>query len=384
MKHMFTFFEDFTEGADFYQNNESLWLIFTEQKKWVFELTKDGTLWYNYYFFDKIFSFASLGLIENQNYITQWVESVIRDRVSDTREWADDLDLFVEHAIQNGVKRTDGCQIGTSTSIEDAIQNGVKQTHLGGKDRKIDEIKDIIENGVKETTPGGYLGSVEMKGRIVHQFESPKQNNEVEDTIQNGVKHTEYGDWLDGDDRFNDIIKNGVKHTGGLRFNQLQFIEDAIQNGVKETKMEEHHRLREVVRTVKDGVKETNPHFLEILNPINFEPVIKEMKRMNEVNIVFDKGIKEVKELPDKSGELRGYGDYYYRQVDRTKPHTKYVDDVITNGIKKTKPMDEWVNTDRILDGVIRDGIKETWGYEKQSQMIVNEVIKNGTKENPS
>jgi hypothetical protein len=144
--------------------------------------------------------------------------------------------------------------------------------------------------------------------------------------------------------------------------------------------MEEHHRLREVVKTVKDGVKETNPHFLEILNPINFEPVIKEMKRMNEVNIVLDKGIKEVKELPDKSGELRGYGDYYYRQEDRTKSHTKYVDDVITNGIKKTKPMDEWVNTDRILDGVIRDGVKETWGYERQPQIRVNEVINGGIK----
>jgi len=257
---MSTFFEDFTEGADFYQNNGSLWLIFTEQKKWVFELTKDGTLWYNYYFFDKIFSFASLGLIENQNYITQWVEIIIRDRVFDTREWADDLDLFVENAIQNGVK----------------------QTHLGGKDRKIDEIKDIIENGVKETTPGGYLGSVEMKGRIVHQFESPKQNNEVEDTIQNGVKHTEYGDWLDGDDRFNDIIKNGVKLTN----------------------MEEHHRLREVVRTLKDGVKETN-----------------------------------------------------WRCVD---------------------------NHPTFVDSVIESGVNETWGYTQQPQNRINEVIKNGTKENPS
>jgi hypothetical protein len=177
-----------------------------------------------------------------------------------------------------------------------------------------------------------------------------------------------------------DTIQNGVKETTWTALPRHRSVEDTIQNGVKETKMEEHHRLREVVKTVKDGVKETNPHFLEILNPINFEPVIKEMKRMNEVNIVLDKGIKEVKELPDKSGELRGYGDYYYRQEDRTKSHTKYVDDVITNGIKKTKPMDEWVNTDRILDGVIRDGVKETWGYERQPQIRVNEVINGGIK----
>jgi hypothetical protein len=209
----------------------------------------------------------------------------------------------------------------------------VKRTELGGKDRKIDEIKDIVENGVKETkmeehhrlrevvqtvkngiketTPGGYLGSVEMKGKTVHQFEHSKQDNDFEDVVQNGIK-------------------------------------------------------------------ETNPHFLEILNPINFEPAIKEMKRMNEVNIVLDEGIKEVKELPDKSGELRGYGDYYHRQEDRTKPHTQYVDDVLLDGIKETKYCE--LHSLMRADHIIRDGVKETWGYEKQPQVRVNEVINKGEK----
>jgi hypothetical protein len=309
---IFKIFDTQVKDADVYYNNGSTWLIFTNKKKWVFELTKEGTLWYNYYFFKNFFELLSLDVIENQNYITEWVEY-------------------------------------------------------------------IIQNGVKETTPSGYLGSIEMKGKIVYQFESPKQNNEVEDTIQNGVRETGCR-VCNAKEHVEDTIQNGVKETTWTALPRHRSVEDTIQNGVKETKMEEHHRLREVVKTVKDGVKETNPHFLEILNPINFEPVIKEMKRMNEVNIVLDKGIKEVKELPDKSGELRGYGDYYYRQEDRTKSHTKYVDDVITNGIKKTKPMDEWVNTDRILDGVIRDGVKETWGYERQPQIRVNEVINGGIK----
>jgi hypothetical protein len=67
-------------------------------------------------------------------------------------------------------------------------------------------------------------------------------------TIKNGVKHVEDGDWLDQDERIDDIIENGVK---------------------------------------------------------------------------------ELKELPDKSGEFRGYGDYYHRQEDITKPHTEYVKEVI-------------------------------------------------------
>ena len=140
------------KGADTYINNGSRWLIFTDEKKWIFELTKEGTLWYNYYFFERIFKLISLNVVENQHHITKWVEN-------------------------------------------------------------------FIQNGVKETKHNPFEDGLAM-----------------EEAIQNGVKHTEYGDWLDGDERLDDIIENGIK----------------------ETKMEEHHRLREVVQTVKDGVKETH------------------------------------------------------------------------------------------------------------------------------
>jgi hypothetical protein len=231
---VFKLIDQFTEGVDTYYNNGSMWLIFTDEKRWVIELTKEGTLWYNFHFFKDCFKYLSLDVVKNQNYITDWVESI----------------------IQNGVKYTWYSHRPIPAEVEDTIQNGVRNTD-SWVGKPFVSVEYTIQNGVKETTPSGYLGSIEMKGKIVHQFESPKQNNEVEDTIQNGlrkiegephdyprtvaniikngVKHTEYGDWEDGDERFNDIIKNGVK----------------------ETKQEEHHRLREVVQTVKNGIKET-------------------------------------------------------------------------------------------------------------------------------
>jgi hypothetical protein len=233
-KVLFHLIDSKTKGVDTYNHNGSMWLIFTDQKKWVIELSKDGTLWYNHYFFKDCFKYMSLDVVENQHYITEWVEDIIQNGVRNTDSWVGKPFVSVEYIIQNGIKET----------IDQWNQNRPS-------------VKDVIEKGVKETTPSGYLGSIEMKGKIVHQFESPKQNNEVEDVIQNGVrkiegephdyphtvaniikngvKHTEYGDWEDGDERFDDIIKNGVK----------------------ETKQEEHHRLREVVQTVKNGIKET-------------------------------------------------------------------------------------------------------------------------------
>ena len=118
-----------TKGVDTYHNNGSMWLIFTDEKKWVIELTKEGTLWYNYYFFQDCLKYVSLDVVENQHYITEWVENF--------------------------------------------IQNGVKRTELGGKDRKIDDIKDIVENGIKET-----------KSVHIHNGES------IDSVIQDGIKET--------------------------------------------------------------------------------------------------------------------------------------------------------------------------------------------------
>jgi hypothetical protein len=74
-KLIFSTIEKFIKGVDTYNNNGSVWLIFTDEKKWVIELTKEGTLWYNYYFFQDIFKYFSLDVVENQRYITEWVEN---------------------------------------------------------------------------------------------------------------------------------------------------------------------------------------------------------------------------------------------------------------------------------------------------------------------
>jgi hypothetical protein len=248
---------DAVVGADRYANNGSTWLIFTETKQWVIELTEEKTLWYNYNFFKNLFSYLSFDVVENQHYITKWVEDTIINGVKGTNVKAQPRKLLVEDTIQNGVKHTPNISLqlvkgyGVANQVEntikngvketkginglhgmnEVIQNGVKETKLGAPDNRDYFIEDAIQNGVKHTEPGGYLGSIEMKGKIVHQLESPKQNEEVEDVIENGIK--------------------------------------------------------------------------------------------------------EVKELPDQSGELRGYGDYYHRQEDRTYPHTKTVNDVICDGVKK-------------------------------------------------
>ena len=158
------------KGVDVYHNDRSTWLIFTDIKKWVIELTEDGTLWYNYYFFKNIFDFFSLDVVDNQRYITEWVEDTIQNGVihtavirgvqtpnvedtiqngvRNTKHQLNLSDLTVEETIQNGVIKTTEYRLLIFTPVEDAIQNGVKSTISAANEWEA-FVEDTIQDGVK-------------------------------------------------------------------------------------------------------------------------------------------------------------------------------------------------------------------------------------------
>ena len=185
--------DNWTKGVDTYTHNGSTWLILTDSKKWVIELTEDKTLWYNYNFFKQIFSLTSLDVVENQQYITKWVEDNIINKVKDTR-------------------------------LEINITEG--------------EVDDIIQDGVKET-----------------QFNDNENKSWIEGVIKGGVIHTEYGDWLDGDERLDEIIQNGVKETYDDAYHHKGRIDGVIKNGVKETLNTEYMLQVMVEDAIQNGIK---------------------------------------------------------------------------------------------------------------------------------
>jgi len=256
-KLVFGMFDQMVEGSDKYITEQgSTWLIFTEDKRWVVEFTKDKTLWFNYNLFQSELDLVSKDCTEEKDLIKNWFESrfLNTNGVRHAKYLLSKHQPNVEDTIQNGVRHTDHFNYSSDLVVEDTIQNGVKETNYkigyrkGGIEIAIQNsvketrtfnstpikyIEDTIQNGVKETTPSGYLGSIEMKGKIVHQIESPKQNNEVEDTIQNGVKHT--GALVfDLFQCVEDTIQNGVKETREVTFLNKMFIEETIENGVKD------------------------------------------------------------------------------------------------------------------------------------------------------
>ena len=163
------------EGTDIYNHNGSMWVIFTDDKKWVVEYTKEQTLWYNYTLFNSIMMLFGMDNNETAEYVKTWFENrfLFKPKVEEINH-VDVMKFFnnkMDDTIQNGVKNTSDKKIIGRASVEDTIQNGVKHT------RHISWTTALV----------------------------------VEDTIQNGVKHSEDGDWLDGDERIENIIQNGVK-----------------------------------------------------------------------------------------------------------------------------------------------------------------------------
>ena len=233
------------KGVDIYSHNGSMWFIFTEERRWVFEYTKENILWYNYSLFHSVFNFVSLDVTENTKYITDWftknildkpiltsgnkfvwdegVVNIIENSIKETEGVVGSNIPIVEGVLENGVKNTWTNEIPNEYNwsedfdreVEDTIQNGVKQTKTNNI-MAAEKVEDIIQNGVKHTTGAEFITNVVVENTIQNGVkltlpESIADSFAIEDTIQNGVKHTEYGDWLDGDERIGDITQNGVK-----------------------------------------------------------------------------------------------------------------------------------------------------------------------------
>jgi hypothetical protein len=270
---------NWTKGVDTYTHNGSTWLIFTEQRSWVIELTECKTLWYNYNFFKELFSLTSMDVVDNQHYITKWVEDNIIGGVKYTSVLTNVDFGELEEAIQNGVKRTQDNPFSMITNVENTIQNGVKET----------------------------------------QFNSYENKSWVEGVIKGGVKHTEYGDWLDGDERLDEIVKNGVKETIECDWNIPKYvINEVIIEGVKETNHVDVMKFfdNKMEDTLKNGVRHT----------LNTEYMPTSM-----VEDIIQNGVKETK-TPGKDGDI--LSTIEWMEENKSTSYTKMIDDVIDNGEK--------------------------------------------------
>jgi hypothetical protein len=381
-----------TKGVDIYNHNGSTWLIFTESKQWVIELTEGKTLWYNFNFFKNLFAYASLEVVQNQHLITKWVEDNVMNGSKNTSSPAQTPSYNLTEVIENGVKETCWNPEDNTSWVEGVIKGGVKKTlsglHIPGAEK---DVNHIIENGVKETkTPGKngdlfstfqwmeenktesvpkMIDDVIDKGVIETSHRRYLQTFNLEDTIQDG---TENDYWvMDGcNTPVDEAIENGIKEVisydeckSGF-VNQFGYLDDIIENGVKETHDDVYHHKGRIDGVIKNGIKETHP----MENSVNSEQwfiseqivnnhiqtgikdtktpgngdIVSTVQWLNENNAtsypkmihdVIENGVKEIKPLPSQTGN-KDWSEYYHGREDRTKPFNDYLNDTLEMGVK--------------------------------------------------
>jgi hypothetical protein len=99
-----------------------------------------------------------------------------------------------------------------------------------------------------------------------------------------------------------------------------KMIDDVIDNGVKETLNTEYMPQVMVEDTIQNGIKKT---------------ILRQNITDGNVETIIETGIKETQPLPDQSGELIGYGNYYHDKEDRTKAFYNYLEETIKFGVKE-------------------------------------------------
>ena len=340
---LFSEFDKLIEGSDIYDHRGSKWIIFTNEKRWVVEFTKEKTLWFNYHRFNEVMVLFAMDCNEDRNYIKEWYEKRFLLNVNKNLERYIDQSL-VDDTIQNGVKDIID---GLYRPVHDTIQNGVKNT-LFNMLQEERSVEDTIQNGVIESL--SFLDDCHLT---------------VEDTIQNGVKVTKY--MSDGLVLVEGIIQNGVKETLFAGGDNNYEIDDTIQNGVKDTNYRLVFDQQGIECAIENNINELDPRFFQL------DGIVED---------TIQNGVRSTAPVMDKA----------WSQVDNTIQNgvkiTKGVnfisddcfDDIIQNGVNVISWAHPTANHSNQVDVIIQNGVKHIQAFHSDLYPLVEGAITKGVK----
>ena len=180
------------EGVDVYRHKDATWLIFSEQNRWVVELTDEGTLWYNYHFFTDILRYVSLECgRESNHYITGWANDYFFKDIKKSQMGIPiDGEFAVDIVINYGVKDV-GMGV-PGVRVADVINEGVKNVRMGDEEENKSKVIFVMNKGIKEVKTNMLTG--------------PYVINVIEKVIENGIKNI-YPDKIPQDYDWSDEFK---------------------------------------------------------------------------------------------------------------------------------------------------------------------------------
>ena len=116
------------KGVDVYRYNNATWLIFTDDNRWIVELTDEGTLWYNYRFFNDMMRYVSMDPKEYEGYITGWANDYFfKDCSYHSVSYNYPREKEMEDVLEGGVKGAQAVVGKTNWRSRIVLNHGVKK-----------------------------------------------------------------------------------------------------------------------------------------------------------------------------------------------------------------------------------------------------------------
>jgi len=246
------------KGVDVYRWKNATWLIFTDETRWVVELTDEGTLWYNYKFFMDIFKYVSITVgTEMDGYIIQWANDYFyKDCAHRSAAFPRDKGRYqTPMVIENGIKGTQGRGKNHGDEFEwhtrAVIGKGVKEVYDSSSTHRQMRAENLIPRIVKDVKPNRVTIANEKMDRFYYDFNCSANTTEIFRIVEEGVKkvkpNIEYSE------------QSGVFHPDCVA-NHVK-IDKVIEEGVKkiypDTIPGEYDWRNEfdTVRVIEGGVK---------------------------------------------------------------------------------------------------------------------------------
>ena len=326
--------------VDVYRWKEATWLIFTDETRWVVELTDEGTLWYNYKFFKDVFKYVSINVgTEMDGYIIQWANDFFyKDCAHRSAAYPRDKDRTkTSKVLENGIKNVSSTRALGGEYIENVVEGGIKETQGRGKNHG-DEFewhtRAVIDNGVKE----------------ISQSSRVESNSEViGEVIGKGIKEIKDSSSIHRKMRAENLVPRIIKDVKPNRvtvhdekMDRFYYSIDCAGNNT------------EIFRIIEEGVKKVKPNIEYSQQSGVFHPdcVANHVK----IEKVIDEGVKEIK--PSVWTTKRGVDIHDLM----CSGNTTDISSIVKSGVKNIYPdMDpdvyDWSDEFK-ADNVIQGGVK--------------------------
>jgi len=186
-------------GVDVYRYKNATWLIFTDKTRWVVELTDEGTLWYNYKFFNDIFKYVSMTVgKEMEEYVIQWANDYF---------YKDCAHRSIAYPRDKGRNET-----------PKVLVNGIKEVYDSSSTHRQMRAENLIPRIVKDVKPHRVVVPAQGMDRFYYDPGCSANTTDIFRIVEEGIKNI-YADQDSGDDGYNwsnefdvdKVIEYGVK-----------------------------------------------------------------------------------------------------------------------------------------------------------------------------